>query len=148
MAESDVIKRKKAVVRMRAWRLANPERHREAQQRCREQSKEKYALATRAWTEANLDQVREYRRFWSLANKYGVTREEYIALLETQGGLCAICGVAQSDQPAKNFLVDHDHTTGAVRGLLCRRCNSGLGQFGDDPALLIRALEYMKEASK
>lgn len=58
-------------------------------------------------------------------------------LMEAQGGTCAIC--PRTD----DLCVDHDHATGVVRGLLCRSCNSGLGQFRDDPVLLAKAIDYL-----
>jgi Recombination endonuclease VII len=77
-------------------------------------------------------------RTYHLRRRYGITGEEADALLESQGGLCAICRSA----PAKH--VDHDHATGAVRALLCFNCNGGLGQFRDDPGLLHLAAFYVE----
>lgn len=86
----------------------------------------------------------DYDRRQNLRRKYGITPEEFDALLDVQGGRCAICG---SDIPKHNggrFVVDHDHETGAVRGLLCGPCNSGLGSFGDDPERLTKAVDYLR----
>jgi hypothetical protein len=77
-------------------------------------------------------------RTYHLKRRYGITAEEADALLEAQGGVCAICKVA----PAAH--VDHDHATGAVRALLCFNCNGGLGQFKDDPLLLHAAAYYVQ----
>jgi hypothetical protein len=77
-------------------------------------------------------------RTYHLRRRYGITAEEADALLEGQGGVCAICKVA----PAGH--VDHDHATGAVRALLCFNCNGGLGQFKDDPLLLHAAAYYVQ----
>jgi hypothetical protein len=59
-----------------------------------------------------------------------------------QNGCCAICGVHQSEV-SKRFSVDHNHSTGKVRGLLCNHCNRGLGHFRDDPMLLEFAAQYL-----
>lgn len=79
--------------------------------------------------------------------KYGVSPEEFRASVIAQGGQCAICG-AEPDPgargPASRLHVDHDHATGANRGLLCVRCNPGLGYFKDDPALLRAAADYIE----
>jgi hypothetical protein len=71
-----------------------------------------------------------------------MTEADYDALLVAQGGCCAICRERQA------FVVDHDHATGAVRGLLCNRCNTGLGHLGDSPILLLRAIEYLLRTLK
>jgi hypothetical protein len=73
-----------------------------------------------------------------LAASYGLDQDEVVALLESQHGLCAIC-VAR---PAIH--VDHDHATGAVRGMLCFRCNAALGQFDDAVDRLHRAADYLQ----
>ena len=66
--------------------------------------------------------------------------EAYRVLLEKQGGVCAIC---QLPPGPRRFAVDHDHVTGRTRGLLCLKCNTGLGQFNDSPALLASAMRYL-----
>lgn len=70
-----------------------------------------------------------------------LTADEYDALSERQGGRCAICG----DVPKGRLVVDHDHETGKVRGLLCNFCNAALGFFRDDPHRLIAAANYLQE---
>lgn len=90
---------------------------------------------------------RRIDRDWYLRANYGITLEDYEAMLEKQGGTCAIC---ESSIPGGNgaFSVDHCHSTGKVRGLLCRLCNSGLGHFRDSPGLLYRAVEYLRNHEK
>lgn len=83
----------------------------------------------------NSDKKREYH----LRSLYGLEIEEYHALVDKQAGRCAIC-----DKVGKLF-VDHCHDTKLVRGLLCTKCNVGLGMFGDDVEALESALEYLKE---
>jgi hypothetical protein len=78
-------------------------------------------------------------RTYHLKRRYGISAEDADAMLEGQGGLCAICRRA----PAAH--VDHDHETGAVRALLCFNCNGGLGQFKDDPLILRAAADYVEE---
>lgn len=77
---------------------------------------------------------------------YGVTEVQYQAMLDEQGHACAICGETDwaGGRHAGSPHVDHDHDTGAVRGLLCGSCNTGLGQFKDDPARLRAAVEYLE----
>jgi hypothetical protein len=75
---------------------------------------------------------------------YGITTAQFDDLLAAQGGKCAICGT--SDWPGKGNRphVDHCHTGGGVRGILCHFCNLGLGNFRDDPERLRRAIEYLE----
>jgi hypothetical protein len=76
-------------------------------------------------------------RHYHLKRRYGITGAQADAMFEAQHGLCAICG----ERPAAH--VDHDHVSGAVRSLLCFTCNSGLGNFRDDPELLRLAADYL-----
>lgn len=78
-----------------------------------------------------------------LKKEYGMTAEAYDALLIGQGGECAICGV-EPIEGERRFPVDHDHDTGAVRGILCDACNVGLGRFADDPERLRAAAAYVE----
>jgi hypothetical protein len=65
----------------------------------------------------------------------------YEAMLTSQGGVCAICGRPPSEK--RRLAVDHDHATGAVRGLLCVPCNQALGRFQDSPDVLAAAAMYV-----
>lgn len=79
--------------------------------------------------------------------KYGITIADYERMLAEQGGVCAICR-SKDPGPKGTFHIDHCHTTGRVRGLLCTRCNPGLGYFQDDPELLSSAISYLRRASQ
>lgn len=113
-----------AIERARAWRRDNPERERA--------TKAAYVAAGRK---------RAVDRRYQLKRKYGITPEEYDRLLDDQGGGCAICGRPPRDDIALH--VDHEHTTGRIRGLLCFRCNNALGDFDDDHDRLVAALVYL-----
>ena len=78
---------------------------------------------------------------------YGISYQEYLIMLEAQGGCCAICGTNDTGK-RKAFAVDHCHETGNVRGLLCSNCNTGIGNLRDDIGLLERAIEYLRNTSK
>ena len=82
------------------------------------------------------------RRKDNLKYRYGITEEQYDQMLEKQNHTCAIC----NEKPEKNLAVDHCHTTGEVRGLLCMNCNKGLGMFKEDENRIIKAAEYIKNA--
>lgn len=76
--------------------------------------------------------------------RYGVTPEDWDRMYLEQDGCCKICDAHQSVL-SKRLSVDHCHETGKIRGLLCMRCNAGLGNFRDDPELLVAAINYLKE---
>src|SRR5262249_46947964 len=93
----------------------------------------------RAWNVANRDKVRARARDNYIKRLYGISRADYDALIARQGGLCAICR-----KPSKlRLCVDHCHLTGMIRGLLCRKCNAGLGCLGEDQRALVAALAYL-----
>jgi hypothetical protein len=76
--------------------------------------------------------------------KYDLTPEGYSFLWDRQGGRCAICSAILEEIGLNGVHVDHDHVSGAVRGLLCAKCNRGLGQFSDEPELLRLAADYIE----
>lgn len=80
---------------------------------------------------------------YSLKRRYGITSDDYAKILASQSYRCAICGTTTC-HTGRNFSVDHCHTTGKVRGLLCAHCNVGLGNFKDDPTLLTNAIKYLE----
>lgn len=88
--------------------------------------------ARQRWRTKNKDKRRE--------QKFGLTPGQYDEMLAEQQGVCAIC---KQPSPSRALAVDHDHQTGAVRGLLCTGCNVGLGNFRDDTELLARAQAYL-----
>lgn len=90
-----------------------------------------------------------------LKRKFGITLVEYKALLVAQGGVCAICGEPpaialgiptrrQGRAVRPRLVVDHNHETGEVRGLLCTPCNRGIGFLGDTADAVRRALDYLE----
>lgn len=102
---------------------------------------------------ADLAREKKYHRKAKL-KRYGVTVEEYGAMLDRQNRLCAICLGTQRQTKSKrgdlivpDLAVDHCHSSGKVRGLLCNRCNSVLGYFGDDLEKFRRAIEYLTKGT-
>lgn len=93
-------------------------------------------------TPEQVESRKQRDRATRLKRVYGISVEDYDRLLVKQDGRCAICG----DLPGERLLdVDHCHQSGAVRGLLCVRCNTSIGKFDDDPVLLRSALTYLSE---
>ena len=86
----------------------------------------------------------ESQRKTMLKSCYGISVEYYNALLARQGGKCAIC---REKPEGQTLCVDHCHVTGRIRGLLCRNCNVGLGNFRDDPRRMRAGIAYL-EASR
>ncbi len=83
-----------------------------------------------------------------LQRTYGITIEDFDAMLSSQDGTCAICDGTNSDSARnRRMTVDHDHDTGKVRGLLCFTCNTSIGKLGDTYAALQKAADYLKENS-
>lgn len=127
----------------RAWSRRNPEGHREKRARFRAR---------------NPVAVREHQTRKNLKRFYGLTFEQYDALFECQHGRCAVCTlplVRQTDR-ARPFTkhvvnavgrVDHDHETNAVRGLLCGKCNTLLGNARDNEQILLNAIGYLRASA-
>jgi len=88
-------------------------------------------------------------RSYDLKAKYGISWDEYVALYNKQEGTCQICSgfinlIADKSDRFHTARVDHCHTTGKVRGLLCDYCNKGLGFFRDNPVNLQKAIDYLE----
>lgn len=84
---------------------------------------------------------RTQNRAMHLKRTYGISPEEYDALIEAQGGDCACC------RERKPVHVDHDHVTGAVRGVVCFQCNVAIGQFDDRIQLMLNAIDYLERTT-
>ena len=104
-------------------------------------NKEKISARNKAKHLANPDasRARDYK------NKYGITIADYDIMFLEQNGVCKIC--SKEEPTYTNLAVDHCHTTGKVRGLLCTPCNKALGLFEDKQDLLHNAISYLKSSS-
>ncbi len=76
---------------------------------------------------------------------FGLSAEDYDRMLQEQNGVCAICG--QECATGNRLAVDHDHTTGKIRGLLCKNCNTAIGLFKENEEYMVNAIEYLKSHS-
>ena len=109
------------------------------QPRCKECAK----IDTQEWNKKNAHRKRDMY----LKRTYDISENEYNAMIYSQNNSCFICntefdfGVFGPNSP----VVDHDHNTGRVRGILCNECNRGLGYFHDNPAALLNAASYITE---
>src|SRR5882672_11603273 len=104
------------------------QKHREAAARHRIKHPKAVAENSRRWRKRNPEKSKEtngYSRKRYLKYEFNTTEEEVNSIIESQGGLCKIC------QRPRKLQVDHDHTTGQIRGMLCGQCNKGIGLLGD-----------------
>lgn len=124
----------------RKWEKEHPEIKRMYDKKYRTANREKTLMANKKWRNAN--PKKDIKRH--LMAHYNMTVDEYNFMFESQQGKCAICGQHQSEL-TKALFVDHNHETGKIRGLLCSKCNAGIGFFHDDIALLNIAIEYLEK---
>lgn len=90
---------------------------------------------------------REYSRRKQVESKYGVSYETLEDMLDKQGGVCGICGVELTFHPKATACVDHCHSTGDVRGILCRKCNAAIGALGDTASSVAKAVAYLQKTA-
>lgn len=134
------------------------EKHKDKQKEYREKNKEKRRLTTKLWQEKNKEAAKLYRKDYAEKNKakivrsaknnrlkreYGITLEDYEQMYQTQQGKCSICSKEE-----KILNIDHCHSTGKIRELLCNQCNHGIGNFKDNTELLNKAIGYLEKHGK
>ena len=122
-------------------------------------NKEELKTKRKKYIDANIDKIRKYAKDYRAVTKeerkkydmisrnkkrYGITPEQYTELFNKQEGKCAICGKHQTEFK-KALCVDHNHITGKIRGLLCYKCNTGIGNLNDNIILLQNAINYIKD---
>lgn len=116
--------------RHKAWRDANKEKLKDWVKRDRAQ---------------NMDRIRRTTRAYSITRQYGISLEDYEAMLTSQGKRCAICGTdkACGRHTDHSWRVDHCHTTGKVRALLCHNCNISLGLLKENTSTMKAMIDYL-----
>lgn len=115
----------------RRWRIKYPEKWRAQKKHERQR-----------YRKAHKSGYSKKKRQQRLLHTINVSEQEYAEMFVAQGGVCAIC--PRGPEPNRRLAVDHCHETGRVRGLLCTRCNLGLGYFGDNEDLLMNAIGYLQ----
>lgn len=139
----------------RGYCKRNKEKVKTAKQKYYQEHKEEVAEYKRIYNETHKDRrIGEGKRYYhkhreeegyrGLRNLYNITKEQYDEMFMKQNGCCAICGIHHT-LLTKKLYVDHNHDTGELRGLLCNKCNLGLGIFGDDVSLLQKATDYLNK---
>jgi hypothetical protein len=109
----------------------------------REQANRRVLEFKQRLKERDCAELRRREREANLKRKYGFGEAEYGRLLAAHDGVCAICSQPPTKGRGNRLHVDHDHGTGAIRGLLCTTCNTGLGNLNDDIDLLLKAVAYL-----
>ena len=149
----------------RKWRRENAAKSIASTQRWRVKFPRRAALSDKRsrakirWRYQNDVVYRHRFRLRTVFIRLGLTRSRhalnatdavglYEGILGAQGGACAICRADTPRVDRSLFCLDHDHDSGRVRGLLCVKCNVGLGTFQDDPKVLQAAIDYLKEHGK
>lgn len=117
--------------RNKAWYGANKARH---------------AKTCASWYKKNRTHAISKGTDWHYRKNYGITHEEFLSLADKQDNKCLICsvGLTFAEKCHTRAVLDHDHDTGEIRGVLCNACNTGIGLLKDSPAVLLSAYNYLK----
>ena len=152
------------------WDAKNPEKRKAIRTKYQQANQEAINAKRRAYRAANREKLDAYKRQWEkdnpeilsmqrarkrikdmnvrqniqLRHHYDITLDAYNEVLAAQGGVCVICQEFNVTERSNRLVVDHDHESGVLRGLLCHRCNCGLGYFKDNVALVSRAIAYLE----
>jgi hypothetical protein len=123
----------------RAWYLQNADHAKSKAKTNRSKNKDKYAAVKKKWQQANPDKIRAI----ALKYNFNISLEKYSQMLQSQHGVCAICRITPEE--GTWMCVDHDHKSGAIRGLLCGPCNKMLGFARDNEETLESAISYLRK---
>jgi len=156
----------------RRWCRQNPEKARETKRKWVKNHLKQHTATRLRWKSKNLKKIKRAYKKWYILNfekikristqwrkdnpqayresfkhsirkhRYGVTKEQFKILLKNQKGKCGICKKRFKNTPC----IDHCHKTEKIRGLLCRKCNFGLGTFNDNSRILNQAIKYLRRA--
>ena len=125
--------------RDRLYRIA----HRAEKKKYNEEHREYLTKCQKTNRLNNIEKYRVKEKGYQIKKNYGITIEKYNEMLNSQSNRCLICN--NEFKPIKDTYIDHNHITGKVRGLLCIKCNSGIGYFKDNIEKLKLAIKYLEE---
>ena len=152
--EYDIKNKEKIVKQQKEYKTKNKDRIEELKNEWKKNSPEKIKNYPCMSNEIRREVYKKYHannkdkvRCYKLKKNYNITPEEYDNMFESQNGKCKICGIHQ-DVLSKKLVIDHDHNTSIIRGLLCDKCNRGLGHFNDNIDVLKIALNYLENSKK
>jgi hypothetical protein len=127
MTQEDI--RAEKARRVREWRHKNPERAKQIKKN---------------WIAKNRDQYLQSMRNQQLKIRYGITLDDFNKMFVEQSGKCKICGREGGEDNRTRLVVDHDHTTSIIRGLICQPCNAMVGMSAESPDTLRNAAKYLE----
>lgn len=135
--------------RAAAYRRANPDKVREIQRRSAEKRRKDpdKVVSIREYQQGYRERNRGTLAAKERERKFGISHAEYAELHKQQGGVCAICKkpeTATRNGKVKSLAVDHCHSTGRIRGLLCADCNTGIGKLKEDRNIFLAAIQYLE----
>ena len=139
----------------RKWRADNPEKitaYEDANRELRAEQKKVYRVENKEaiyeyqkkYKDEHRPVIQERDRNYKYKNKYGITLEEYNEMWDEQEGYCAICNEHEDETKSIRLVVDHNHETDEVRGLLCNNCNCAIGLLKDSALVLESAAAYLE----
>jgi hypothetical protein len=138
------------------WKQRNKDKVAAYQKEWRENNIEKRKELKSAWDKSNPEKKKQHSKEFKtkrpdyfvnkhLEGSYGITLEEYKAILALQHYKCAGCGIEAEKAQRNKLYVDHCHKTNKIRGLLCQHCNTALGMVKDNPDTLLNLVSYLRE---
>lgn len=110
-----------------------------------QRNKKRLLAAQKVYNAKHVEEIQAYRRSYYRRKSYGIDKSTFDKMLESQNNRCGICEIP-FDLTDKKLAphVDHDHSTGKIRSLLCMKCNCGLGNFNENPLLMENAIAYLR----
>jgi len=147
------------LIATREWKARNRESIKQYNKIWNEANKTLKKVLKQKWDSENVSHRKEYAKQFKANNpdyykrkhlqySYGILLEEYEIMRESQKCRCYICGKHENDTNRKRLFVDHCHTTGKIRGLLCQQCNTALGMVNEDVDILFAMVSYLQEHEK
>jgi len=123
------------------WQKNNKEKYKKSKKEG--ENKRKLNNPEKYYTERRKN-ARKNQKWSHMKREYNLTKEEYFLMLESQNNKCKICN--NIFETSVKTHIDHDHFTGKVRGILCQKCNHGLGMFNDNIQLFYNAIHYLEQS--
>jgi len=108
----------------------------------RKNNHEEIRKSNREYFKEHQEKIKKYFKLRNLKYKHNLSYKDWLSIWEEQNGKCLICG--KTFTKPSDAHVDHNHETGEIRGLLCGKCNRGIGMFDDNPEIMIKAIEYLE----